>query len=168
MKDTTLSPVIKNVWDSIFHISFDVAVTLFLFFIFTALAFYFGKSKSVALIISSYIALFLFAYPPFIKQGTVEPLVVLGAFLILWFAIFFLIKNVISTEYPFALFHKLLEVGLLAISFLIIILVAFHRLLPIGTIYRFSSLTISFFGPVQYIFYWLLLPFVITLYISRR
>ncbi len=166
--ENNLPPVVASVWGSVAHVSFDVVVILLLFLGLTAFSFYFGKSKSIALLISSYIALFIFPSFPFLKGDTAAASVSLGLFVALWFIIFFLIKRVVSTEFPYSLLKKLLESALLALSLLCVIFVSAYHFLPIDTIYHFSNLIAPLFSPEKYIFYWLSIPIIVVFFVARR
>jgi hypothetical protein len=165
--NATNLPVVGDLWSSVAHVSFDMIVILLLFVGFAALSFYFGKSKSIALILASYISLFLWSFSPFLKDSKREVVVTLGGFLIVWFVTYFIIKKNIFAEFPYSLFRKIFESSVLSLSILILIFIASFHLLPIGKLYHFSKAITPLFAPIEYVFYWLCGPLLAIYFISR-
>lgn len=168
MNTDSLSPVVGGLWGTVAHISFDVVVIMLLFLGFAALSFYFGKSKSIALIVAGYLALFLYTTFPFLKNSATQPTIVIGVFVLIWLFLFVILKKVFYSEFPYSLLKKIFEAALFSLSLLILLLVASYHYLPVDELYHFSNLIAPLFTPTQYVFYWLSAPPVIIFLTSRR
>lgn len=168
MPETKLSPIFVDAWSSVTHVSFDVSLLILLFLGFTALSFYFGKTKSINVIVSSYVSLFLFSFFPYLRDSGVEPIVTIGAFIVLLIVVSILLKSIFASDYPYSTLKRVFEASVFSISFLIILIIASYHFLPVLKFYHFSNLIAPYFTPAGYVSYWLAVPIIAIFVVTRR
>jgi hypothetical protein len=155
-------------------VSLDILVLAILFVALAAYAFYFGKNKLIAFILAFYPAILLFQAFPYTEnltfwRGSADQ-VVFSKLLI--FLVFFILLNVVllkvvSGEFAYSRSGKFFQVGILALSGVIILLAFSHYFLPLKGMYTFSSATEKIFAIRDGVFWWFLVPLV-GVFISNR
>jgi len=146
----------------------DVLVIIGLVVAGTGFAFFLGKSKAVALLLSLFSAIPLYQSFPFVKQLTVatgalpQAANILGIFLVFVLLMFFLLNKYIIGDFIGGKFFKSVIFGL---AFTALILTLFQFILPLDALYNFGPKIDVWFAGNFGLFWWLVVPLSIILFI---
>jgi hypothetical protein len=147
-------------------VSTDILIIAGIFLLSSASAFYFGKSKLVALFFSCYPAILLFQDFPykknliFVKDGIghgINMYVLYGVFV---FIVYKIISRFINADFEGNKFFHSILIG---ISCTVLFLTLGHFILPLDEIHNFSSRIDSLFTQGFGIFWWLLGPLLLLI-----
>jgi len=146
----------------------DVLVIIGLVVAGTGFAFFLGKSKAVALLLALFSAIPLYQSFPFVKQLTVatgalpQAANILGIFLVFVLLMFFLLNKYIIGDFIGGKFFKSVIFGL---AFTALILALFQFILPLDALYNFGPKIDVWFAGNFGLFWWLVVPLSIILFI---
>lgn len=147
-------------------VSTDILIIVGIFILSSASAFYFGKSKIIALFFSCYPAILLFQDFPykkelvFVKDGIGHGINMYVLYTVFVFIVYKIISRFISADYEG---NKFLHSVLIGISCTVLFLTLGHFILPLDEIHNFSARIDSWFTGGIGIFWWLLGPLLLLL-----
>ncbi|MEX0652335.1 MAG: hypothetical protein WD509_03345 [Candidatus Paceibacterota bacterium] len=149
---------------------------LIIFAVFVGLVFFsiwYGKSSSVSLLISIYLGILTFLSFPYLEEviflKSSESQVTLsqiGVFVVGVAVIYFIIRNIIFTEYSYGIITKYLQVILLSGASTALLFAFAYHTIPLTTLYDFNTSIDNLFSS-QYFFYWLVAP-ILVLFVTTR
>ncbi|MCW9054756.1 MAG: hypothetical protein OQJ98_02130 [Candidatus Pacebacteria bacterium] len=123
-----------------------------------------GKSRSIALMLSIYVAILSFLSFPFLDELTLlkssEVQVTLShiaVFALGTFLAYLIIKRSVYAEYPGGAAQKFLQAGILAAGSTALLFAFAYHTLPVATLYDFNQSIDNLFSSA-YFFYWLVAP----------
>lgn len=146
----------------------DILVILGILATGTLFTFFMGKSKGVSVVLSLFGAITLFQSFPFMKQMTVasgplpEALNIAGVFVAFALALFFLLDQYVVGDFSEGNFLKSVFLG---IAFTAMILTIIYFVLPFTPIYDFGPYIDKWFTGSFNLFWWLVGPLAILLFI---
>ena len=152
----------------------DVIIILAVFFLFALYSVRYGKSRSIAGIISLYIGMLLFLSFPYLEEATFlkssETQVTLSQIVVFLVGVIFvhtIISRSVLSDYPMQPLLKYLQVALLSASGTALLFAFAYHTLPVATLYNFDASIDNLFSS-QYFFWWLILPLVALFITTRR
>jgi len=154
-------------------ITTDIIIIFVVFFLLFIFSIRYGKSNSVSFLISLYIGILTFLSFPYLKEATLlkssEVQVTIShiaVFIILVFIIHSIVRRVIFTEYSNTKLVKYIQVGLLSAASTTLLFAFAYHTIPLATLYDFGDSIDNLFSS-QYFFWWLVVPIVALLLVSR-
>lgn len=149
-----------------------------IFVVFVALIFYnirYGKGRSIALILSLYVALLLFTRFPFLAEiisegGDATTLLLQKAGVFIGFVILahIILRRLVFAEFPMDKFKRFLQSSLLALAALALLLAFSYHVLPVTDVVAFSDPVRTLFADSQFFFWWLVGPLVLLFFTTPR
>lgn len=146
----------------------DILVILGILAVGTLFTFFMGKSKGVSVILSLFGAITLFQSFPFMKQMMVfkgavpEALNITAVFVAFALALFFLLDQYVVGDFSEGNFLKSVFLG---IAFTAIVLAIIYFILPFTPIYDFGANVDKWFSGNLNLFWWLVGPLAVILFI---
>lgn len=152
----------------------DAIIILAVFFLFALYSVRYGKSRSIAAIISLYIGMLLFLSFPYLEEATLlkasEAQVMLSQAAVFLFGaalVHAIVSRSVLAEYPMQPLLKYLQVALLSLSGTALLFAFAYHTLPLGALYNFDASIDNLFSS-QYFFWWLVLPLAALFITTRR
>ncbi len=146
----------------------DVLIIVGIFLVGTLFTFFMGKSRGVSIILALFGSIPLFQSFPFTQQLTVatgdfaRSINVIGIFLVFTIGLYFLLNRYVVGDFIEGNFFKSVIFG---IAFTAIILALVHFILPFDPIYDFKQNVDQWFGGNFGMFWWILAPLMILLFV---
>lgn len=141
----------------------DITVIAVLFLLFSAYAWYAGRSRIISLILAYYPAVFFYTSFPYMDKVLIlQGDALLLANKIIIFVIFLIVFDIIISRYIFSESgygggHAFRTMGF-SLAAVIVVLVFVHSIVDIGDIYTFSPVIENLFETADRIFLWNLAP----------
>ena len=152
----------------------DLLIIFVLFGLFLGVGFQYGKRRIIALIISLYIASFVYLQFPYIEKilsfdagvfGVTA--VVVSVFSVFFIVLYITVHRVVRASFPLRSGRRWLEAALLGIFSTTLVLALSYHVIPIEEIYDFSEPIDHLFESTEFFFWWLVAPLVILLTVGK-
>jgi hypothetical protein len=172
---TSTSGLLASVWESVTSISLDILIVLVSFALLVLYTFYFGKGRIIVLILALYVSALLYVFFPYLDSisffSDLPTSVAWSKMLI--FAGFVVVSalvmgRLIGAEFSISTLYGWFETLLLSSLAVVLLLVLSYHLLPVSEIYDFGAYLDKLFEPVEYLFWWLVLPLLGLILVSRE
>ena len=152
-------------------LSVDILVHGGLFILLFLFAFFWGKEKIFAFTISLYIASFLYSYFPYNDQfrGSAEySLAFKGIIFLVLASAPYLIFSRLGIYSSSTSTNRVLHSALLALGALILLIFISYHIIPLYSVYNFSSGIDNLFQPAEVRFWWLAAPLLLMFPAIRK
>lgn len=167
--------IVTSVQAQITSLSTDTIIILIILGLSIGYTFYFGKDKIISLILSFYLASFIYENFYFINKLIIyksTPTFLffnhLTIFLIFFFIICLFLNKIILIDHSYSKIKKIIHSILLGGSFTGLVLLGSYHIISIEKIYNFSpTIDKVFYGANEFTI-WLIVPFVVFLFVLRR
>jgi hypothetical protein len=165
---------IQDITHSLISFSSDAVLVLVFIILGTAVSLYFGKAKILSMVFSFYPAVVLFENIKFLEsfveknpQSLKEATPSIAIFIAIFLICFFAIRRYIFAEFPFSRIGRLLESIIYGAIFASLCVYFLYHVINIQKIYNFSpGIDALFISTVAY--WWLLIPFGVTLLLIKK
>ncbi len=161
--DTVLAPVMHFI-HTVSGVTLDVIVLAIVLVVFASIGFYFGRGKLIALVLAFYPAVLLYEAFPYVEKftfwrGSVGQVGLshLLIFFILFIVCYLVIHSVYHDDITISGGERMMQIGVLSLSLLIVGMVLTHIVIPITGVYDFTPTVAGLFRNNLY-FWWLIAP----------
>ncbi len=164
--------IVQDVVGTVLSFSSDAIIIAVLVGIFSTYSIFYGKGKTISLILGFYPAVFIFGFFPFFKEilkeqpeNLSQAIIQVIIFLSVFIPVVYIVNKFISDEFSFSRIRRIFEAGALGLASSFLAILFSYKVVNLQKLYNFSPAIDSLF--LGNTFWWLIAPFIIIFLIRR-